>query len=375
MLNIDDYRRINRFKDILHRYHFLNKDYDSFRKLACTAMDEIFGYHHILFGYLKYTKKKETSLQVLVYNTPDKFVERFFMSGALAGMSSDDAEDITLFSQTENYRKRPVYRDLLAPYGYSDLCMCYLPLDNCYVGYLVIFFDQAQKVFTHKDLEILSEINRYIAEEYHNFLKIVQLVNTNNLLISQSNQYPVGVIIMRDMMNTAYINETAKEYLAELGTSPQFFSVFFNNHLVPNIKNDLLHVGKKQIVRYNNYLFSVVVTNVLTEEFFRNLELARKTSDQTEMSAYSTDATTYIYIMRDDVSSFVRKGDPFEEISLTKRERQVAELLLRGKSADEISEELAISPNTAKVHIQRIYRKANVTSRAEFLFIMNQYNI
>lgn len=79
--------------------------------------------------------------------------------------------------------------------------------------------------------------------------------------------------------------------------------------------------------------------------------------------------------MRDDVGSFTRKGDPFEEFDLTRRERQVADLLLRGKSADEISTELSISPNTAKVHIQRIYRKSNVTSRAEFLFTMNQYTV
>ena len=374
MLNVDDYRKISRFKDILHRYHFLDKDYDSFRKLACTALDELFGFHHALFGYLNYTRKKETSLQVLVYNTPEKFVERFFMSGALSGMDADDAGDISFFSQTDNYRKRPVFRDLLAPYGYSDLCVCYLPLDNCYVGYLVIFRDQQQKSFSAKDAEILEEIYRYIAEEYYNFLRIVQMNNTNNLLISQSNQYPIGVVIMRDVMNPVYINDTAREYIAELGTTPQFFSVFFNNHLVPNIKNDLLHVGKRQIVRYQNFIFSVVVTNVLTEDFFEGVEAARRNPEQaTGLLSFAPNATSYVYIIRDDVSSYVRKGDPFEEYGFTKRERQVAALLLRGKGPDEISSELSISPNTAKVHIQRLYRKANVASRAEFLFLMNQY--
>lgn len=72
---------------------------------------------------------------------------------------------------------------------------------------------------------------------------------------------------------------------------------------------------------------------------------------------------------------FTHNNTALEKFNLTRRERQVAELLLRGKSADEISEELSISPNTAKVHVQRIYRKSNVTSRAEFLFIMNQYTV
>jgi len=72
---------------------------------------------------------------------------------------------------------------------------------------------------------------------------------------------------------------------------------------------------------------------------------------------------------------FTHNNTALEKFNLTRRERQVAELLLRGKSADEISEELSISPNTAKVHVLRIYRKSNVTSRAEFLFIMNQYTV
>ena len=72
---------------------------------------------------------------------------------------------------------------------------------------------------------------------------------------------------------------------------------------------------------------------------------------------------------------FTHNNTALEKFNLTRRERQVAELLLRGKSADEISEELSISPNTAKVHVQRIYRKSNVTSRAEFLFIMNHYTV
>lgn len=373
MLTIDDYKKISRFKDILHRYHFLNKDYDAFRKLACAALDDLFGFHHILFGYLNYPKKKETSLQILVHNTPEKLVERFFMSGILSDGVFRSDEDIALFSQMENFRKRTVYRDLLLPYGYTDFMICYLPLNDAYVGYLLIFRDKAQKSFAARDVEILREIYRYLAEEYYNFLRIVQLNNSNRLLISHSNHYPMGVVIMQNMMTVAYANETAREYMQELGTSPQFFSVFYSNQLVPYIKNDLLHLGNRQIVRYQNFIFSVVITNVLTEGFFEGMERARKDPQSDGMINYTPDATGYIYILRDDVSTYIRKGDPFEEYDFTKRERQVAALLLRGKVSDEIASELSVSPNTVKVHIQKLYRKANVSSRAEFLFLMNQH--
>lgn len=374
MLTIDDYKRINQFKDTLHRFHFLNKEYDAFRKLACVAMDELFSFHHILFGYLNYTKEKDASLQLLVHNTPDRFVERLFASGVLTQRHFKEGDDIVLYSQLDNYKKTTPFRDLLIPNGYVDFMTCHLPLNGRYIGYVVVLRDKAQKSFTEKDAEIMREIYRYLAEEYYNFLKIVQLNNTNRLLISQSNHYPMGVIIMKNMLTVAYTNETARQYLQELEITPQFFSVFYNNHLVPHIKNDLLHLGKKQTVRYRNFIFSIVVTNVLTSDFFDTMDQARNNLDTSNMISYTPEATGYIYILRDDVSSYIRKGDPFEAYGFTRRERQVAALLLRGKDAEGIATELSISPNTVKVHIQKLYQKMNVSSRAEFLYILNQHS-
>lgn len=374
MLTIDDYRKIGQFKDVLHRYHFLNKEYDAFRKLACVAMEDLFGFRHILFGYLNYTKVKETSLQVLVHNTPQKLVERIFMSGILSDSYFKKNEDIVIYSQMDNYSKKTVYRDILLPGGYSDFLICYLPLERNYIGYLLIFRDKSQKTFTTKELEILNEIYKYLAVEYYNFLRIVQLNNTNRLLISQSNHYPMGVVIMKNMLTVSYANETARQYMQELGTSPKFFSVFYSNQLIPYIKNDILHLGNRQIVRYRNFIFSIVVTNILTEDFYEKMEGSQKDPQSVNMVTYTPDTTGYIYIFKDDLSSYARNTDPFVEYGFTKREQQVAALMLRGKSPDDIASELQLSINTVKAHIQKIYRKANVSSRAEFLVLLNQHS-
>ena len=50
---------------------------------------------------------------------------------------------------------------------------------------------------------------------------------------------------------------------------------------------------------------------------------------------------------------------------LTKRERQVLELLAEGRQQDEIARELVISPKTVATHIQRILGKLEVRSRAQ----------
>lgn len=53
-------------------------------------------------------------------------------------------------------------------------------------------------------------------------------------------------------------------------------------------------------------------------------------------------------------------GDAF----LTARERQVAELVARGKTTADVARALAVSPNTVKESLKRVFRKLGVRSRA-----------
>jgi DNA-binding NarL/FixJ family response regulator len=50
---------------------------------------------------------------------------------------------------------------------------------------------------------------------------------------------------------------------------------------------------------------------------------------------------------------------------LTDREREVLDLLSRGFNRNDIAQALAISPHTAAGHVKAIYRKLNVSGRAE----------
>lgn len=53
-------------------------------------------------------------------------------------------------------------------------------------------------------------------------------------------------------------------------------------------------------------------------------------------------------------------------IGLTQREYEVAELILKGLSNNEIARITALSEKTVKQHITQIFQKASVSSRAEF---------
>jgi DNA-binding CsgD family transcriptional regulator len=53
--------------------------------------------------------------------------------------------------------------------------------------------------------------------------------------------------------------------------------------------------------------------------------------------------------------------------TLSPRERQVAMLVLQGKSNNEICLELKIVIQTVKYHVARLYRKGGVKNRSQFI--------
>jgi len=55
---------------------------------------------------------------------------------------------------------------------------------------------------------------------------------------------------------------------------------------------------------------------------------------------------------------------------LTAREEQIARMVARGLSNDEIAQELALSRGTVKVHLGHVYRKAGVRARAELVGLL-----
>ena len=64
------------------------------------------------------------------------------------------------------------------------------------------------------------------------------------------------------------------------------------------------------------------------------------------------------------IDNFIMMG------KLTEREREIAELLLKGRTYKMIANELYLSENTVKTHIKNIYSKFNVQSKSELINLL-----
>ncbi len=77
------------------------------------------------------------------------------------------------------------------------------------------------------------------------------------------------------------------------------------------------------------------------------------------------------------VQALVQPVDPVTRLGqeLTRREREVLELLVQGLTNAEIAEQLTISPSTVKVHVSHILSKLNVSRRGEAISLAIQHDL
>ncbi|MGD0235336.1 MAG: response regulator transcription factor [Syntrophorhabdales bacterium] len=75
-----------------------------------------------------------------------------------------------------------------------------------------------------------------------------------------------------------------------------------------------------------------------------------------------------IWIDNGSVKAMLHNPQIFSPTSpISGREREIVECICQGLSNNEIARRLALSPNTVKAHLNRIYKKMKVTSRSKLM--------
>jgi len=119
------------------------------------------------------------------------------------------------------------------------------------------------------------------------------------------------------------------------------------------------------LLKYSIVLMATILISLLALSFFGSSEGSYQSAILTTV-ALAFVITGYVIGLRqaDEQSSGNKRKFYFSRFS--SREREVAELILSGLKNKEICKHLFIENSTLKTHINRIYRKCDCSTRAEF---------
>lgn len=201
--------------------------------------------------------------------------------------------------------------------------------------------------FSEEETEELKKIYVYIANSYKNFKKYEQakiIANIQNEIIASGEK---AYLITDDFMHILSYNELAKDYLKDIfgeavteqinSEIPCYWLPFLLGDDMSNDEKDI----KTRIIK--NCIFKIYTYN----------------------QTYSNGIVDKYHWITISQKIPIKKEFSSSEDKLTKTEERIVELLHKGLTYKEISNELVVSYHTVKKHIQNIYTKCGVNSRFE----------
>jgi DNA-binding CsgD family transcriptional regulator len=131
---------------------------------------------------------------------------------------------------------------------------------------------------------------------------------------------------------------------------------------------------KRELLRSLGWFFSVVFSMIFAVSIFHSKNsvlLLAVISLSVNLSVLTRIKLFIIGFTDEQPDSTINRVYSVDQITeqyrLTIREKQVMDLIIRGKSNKEIEQELIISANTVKNHIYSIFRKTGVVSRGQLI--------
>lgn len=371
MLNGNQYRKLLEFDYQLmdgvakHLY-----DNQTFLQSSLGTIESVFGYDATLSASLRSTGAKRLTPNILMHGVQMDFVDTLLVEYDNDEGIIDLSDDIFVLSRADDYRKTPLFRRVLKPYGYDDFMIrFYRDADSGRYVFYTVFLTR-RKPFTDVDIETMTLICESMAHCFNLHNRTWTLENYIKLLVDRTNYYPVGIMLVEHNNHVTFTNAIAKGYLEELGIADaRLYDSFFVNELYGHYMYDRLTQSPNKPVRIKNFLFNLISTSNRTDINWNydNLMVGMDDNMSDIIAAALGDITSCVYIVRDDTYHTKFSFSSLVTYGLTRRECEIAEYAVSGLDNRSLAEQLHISENTVKTHVANIYRKMGVTNRGELL--------
>ena len=356
ILSPEDYEKVIEF------YTRLNRDYSKFEENSLELMAELFGYR--LTAYCEYKSYNgRTEAEHIISHTLRRDLLKQYKEKAVydnplilnyARLCYNNA-DLNYLTDAHlvGYAPPPdsAYLRLLEEYHIGRYAV--LGVNNTtrnLVHLIHVFMPQQYGDFTPHDLALFAEIGRVFNYSKSLYSSHMQYVGHTETLMAYCDTADFGFAILDRKGRLIQQNSLFKRYSSRIsaGLTDQ------------EVISDVLHavIGQRDLLSSPNFLKTAQLAGLEI--------IVRK--KRTEMS-HGMEHLTFITLNRigSRKALTIDHSELTARFGFTKREAEVAELIMIGCDNRQISETLFIALPTVKAHIGHIFQKAGVSSRTELV--------
>jgi len=243
----------------------------------------------------------------------------------------------------------PRYQEILAPLELGDELRAVLKVGSKCWGFMCLHRERSSPNFTPAEAAFLAKLTPYLAEGLRTSLLIGSARAT-----SLQPEGP-GLVLLGDDLSLAAVTPAAEEWLAEVAESDWPSSLELpetvyavaarllalehgSSHTPPDL------MARVRLRTASGRWLVLHASRLRTAEAEGQIAVIFEEARPSEIAPLIVDA-----------------------YGLTKREGEITQLVLRGLSTAEVSEELHITSNTVRDHFKAIFDKVGVRSRRELV--------
>lgn len=275
------------------------------------------------------------------YESKDIYKKEVFSRGMPAVDRSSD------YMEYRRWEKNEHRTDFLLPQGIYNIACLQIVGNGKLVGEVSLHRNERQPDFSNEEMEIINVLHEPVSSAFTRFRLQSQRDFLMEIIEKIHLQENAGYILMDSSFNIINYNKLAAS-LFDNNADGKIFAVHLREQFRRLIKDK------------GDHLFSGLYENHYEVSAFGKIKYR---------TAFISDrhGREFFLTLIENVHENVAFHN-LSRCSLTRREKEIAELILRGKSNFEICRQLYISENTLKTHIKQLYNKLNVKNRAEMAY-------
>jgi len=254
------------------------------------------------------------------------------------------------------------YCKFLNKYGINREMVVYLSNNNKFIGSIAIGRSQNENDYNLRELTTVKILSKYISQGLYAHQLYMENIYEKKIFESFANDSLTGLVICDQSLKIYYCNESAKDICHELLVNERSI----NNLMEYFIETVLSECRSSWKIGYQNTFY--------TSSFKR----VRINVLPTVMGSSGINGKNRFIILlsyEDSIgqNNFNLNQSPAQR--LTVREGQILNLIIQGKTNQEISQELYISIHTVKKYIRILFDKFNVKNRTGLTYMAkNMFN-